>query len=269
MNRYTSLRACLSMIPERLQESVFQRWLRVLLPRCPGIYQNAPLRHAATTLMDLHPGDVGHGMIAAYGYYELPLTRMIKNIALREGGMLLDVGANYGYFSLLWTALRPDNSAEAIEASPRNLVALTRNIEKNGLARRINLHALAAGNHAGATQFDMGPDEQTGWGGITQNADTTAVTVPLQRMDQLFADRSFSVLKIDCEGADAWVLEGAELLLRDRKIKHIFMEENFVRQEQLGIPARTAVSMLERMGYRCEEISGSRASTLDYHAWLP
>lgn len=230
------------------------------------MYQNAPLNHAANVLMDLHPSDVGHGMIAAFGNYELPLTLVMKKLAQSEGGTLLDVGANYGYFSLLWASQNAGNRVEAVEASPRNLATVKRNIDKNNLANQITLHALAAGNHEGAVSFDLGPEEQTGWGGITQNATASTVTVPQHRLDSLFADRNFTVLKIDCEGADAWVLEGAEKLLRDKKIKHIFLEENVTRQEQLGIAPKTVFATLERFGYHYEKLCGSKD---DFHAWLP
>ena len=77
--------------------------------------------------MRLRPGDVAHGEIAFLGFTELGLTRVVAERA-RQGGLLVDVGANWGYFTLLWLAARADNRVVAVEASPRNLEALRENL---------------------------------------------------------------------------------------------------------------------------------------------
>ena len=51
--------------------------------------------------------------------------------------------------------------------------------------------------------------------------------MPVVTLDEELKDVSFiDVLKIDTEGADTWVLEGAAFLLRQKRIRHVFFEEN-------------------------------------------
>ena len=103
------------------------------------------------------PGDTGHRQIAALGVYESKLTRLVAKLAVEQGGMLLDVGANYGYYGLLWCGLNPANRSRAFEASPRVAARLRENIVLNGMADGIEVFEWAATNTEGSIPFDPGP----------------------------------------------------------------------------------------------------------------
>ena len=107
--------------------------------------------------MELVPGDHTSDVIAFTGAYETPLTNRVADLARRGG--LVDVGANLGYFSLLWTALNRENQCFAFEASPRNVPLLNRNISRNGLESQVEVFPVAAGKEAGRLSFDLGPEE--------------------------------------------------------------------------------------------------------------
>lgn len=217
--------------------------------------------------MNLEPTDSGHGCIAFTGCYELDLTRRILGHSRTEGGLLVDVGANYGYFSLLWVAARAGNRAIAFEASPRNIPKLTENIHMNDFAQFIEIRGQAAGMKSGEMSFDLGPREQTGWGGL-KNSETNSMRVSVTTLDSALAHEPapISVLKIDVEGAETWVLRGAETLLRNRQIKNIYFEQNHERMERLGIDKFEAEAFLEAVGYKIEPLSGSEGGLREYHA---
>ena len=97
------------------------------------------LHFAPQMRMNLVAGDCISDPIAFTGVYELAFTRVLVEIARKPGGLLVDVGANLGYFSLLWAAQRADNQAIAFEASPRNVPLLVDNLEANGLGGRVQV----------------------------------------------------------------------------------------------------------------------------------
>jgi hypothetical protein len=100
-------------------------------------------------------------------------------------------------------------------------------------------------------------DEQTGWGGLSLKEKMNTINVPVVTLDQFWTETAYQtidVLKIDTEGADTWVLEGASQLLREKRIKHIFFEENEVRMSALGILSDTAKNLLESCGYQLKQI---------------
>jgi len=117
--------------------------------------------------------DCMHRQIAWTGFYDLELSRRMAALA-RTGGVLVDVGTNIGYFTCLWAALNPNNTVYAFEPSPRNLQLLRQNQAAQSGADRIKIHDVAVGKQEGSLPFDVGPDEQTGWGGLaTQDSHRT------------------------------------------------------------------------------------------------
>jgi FkbM family methyltransferase len=136
----------------------------------------------------------------------------------KTGSVLVDVGADTGYFSLLWCGANPTGRAIAYEASKRNLAKMKVNIHENKLGARINLVPKAVGNRSGSVAFDDGPIEQTRWGGISVEAYSGTSQVPIVRLDDEFKNLHIDVLKLDVEGADTWVLFGCEALLKKRSV---------------------------------------------------
>lgn len=236
----------------------------------PYLFRTAPLEFAPAIRMDLFEGDEGHGQIAFTGFYELTLSRRLCQLA-KAGGVLVDVGANYGYFSLLWAAQKPGNTVVAFEASPRNIEAIRSNITRNGLGSAIDLRSMAAGRESALMEFDQGPDNQTGWGGVVLSGNSaTTVTVPVVRLDESLGALPFvNLLKIDIEGADTWALMGASELLRQKRIGRIFYEENTTRMRDLGIRPGEAKAFLESHGYRVCRIDGGNDTAVTEFEAMP
>ncbi|MCB1485628.1 MAG: FkbM family methyltransferase [Hyphomicrobiaceae bacterium] len=201
--------------------------------------------------MTLSPTDFMHAMIAFTGAYERDLSARMVGIA-KKGGVLVDVGANWGYFTLLWGSANPANRVIAVEASPRNFQPLKHNIDLNKLSQQVTTYNVAAGKDRGAMPFDLGPEGIYGWGGLAVETSASKIDVPVQRLDDLCsAVPSIDVLKIDVEGAEAIVLAGATNLLRQKRIKRIFLELNEIRMKALGISPDEPRDILERNGYKC------------------
>ena len=256
----------LRAMPLRLRSKLYYHCYRSRRHQWREIYREAPLHFAPAFRMALWPSDEGHSEIAFAGVYEIDLSRRIADLR-REGGLMVDVGANYGYFSLLWAAGSAENRVIALEASPRNHAALQHNVSLNRLEEQIEVRGLAAGAEAGTLQFSVGTRDQTGWGGFTKSADETSVEVEVVRLDDVIGeDEIVNVLKIDVEGADTWVLYGAQRLLEQKQVRNIFFEENAVRMAALGIPQTAAREFLESVGYRVHQISGGTSALVEYHA---
>jgi len=242
--------------PLWFREKLYYRLLSKQAHKFPQRFDSASLEFAPTVRLKLEPKDVGHQPIAFCGFYELELTRKIAALA-KQGGVFVDVGANYGYFSCLWAALNPENRVIAFEASPRNVLPLRENVNANNLRLRVEIHDIALGKEAGNLPFSFMSDEQTGWGGLSLKDGSNTINVPVVTLDEFWSKTSYQmidVLKIDTEGADTWVLEGASQLLKEKRIKHIFFEENKVRMSALGILSETAKDLLVSCGYELKPI---------------
>ena len=255
------------MTPVGLRTRLFYRLYRHRREQFIGLFKSARLHYAPQVSMRLMPFDEGHSCIALTGVYELELTRRVVRAA-RAGGTLVDVGANYGYYSLLWAAQRPTNRVVAFEASPRNHSQIEENISRNGFDRQIELHRVAIGRVAGSLQFDIGPPDQSGWGGLSTAASSNTVAVDVVRLDELWSmGDDVGVLKIDVEGADTWVLQGAERLLKAKRIKAIYYEQNKPRMRELNIELREAEDFLRAMSYAVEPLSDPSKDLVEYFAY--
>jgi FkbM family methyltransferase len=243
---------------------IYPLWLREKISyRINKFFPNAsnkdvPLEFGGNIKMDLVSTDFGHNSIIFNGFYELDLS--LKMIKLgKKGGLMVDVGANYGYFSCLWADQNANNKVIAFEASPKNIGPLTNNVNKNNLGNRIQIVPKAAGREKGTLQFTLGGNaEQTGWGGLTLNEEPANVVVEVEKLDNYLENiniQQVEVLKIDTEGADTWVLYGAERMLQEKKINHIFFEHNLPRMQALNISPDEAPEFLKKLGYKVQEIA--------------
>jgi FkbM family methyltransferase len=256
------------MLPPRLRATA---WCRLYWPtkeRYHGLFDDAPLHFAPNVRMRLVPGDAISDSIAFTGIYDLPLTRMLLGLA-REGGQLIDVGANLGYFSLIWAAANPQNSVIAFEPSPRNQDLLNQNVERNNFGQRIEVRSEAVGKEHGQMPFDPGPKKQTGWGGLTlESSDDSQLVNVVPLDDALLNVGQIALLKIDIEGADTWALLGAERLLRGHRIQHIWWEQHQTRMARLGIPNDEAAEFLRGLGYHPEPQGDPKAEMVNWYARL-
>lgn len=237
------------MAPRAFRTSVYYRLFHGRHAEWKRLFEAAPLEFfPGGRMVDLKVGDVISGNLAFTGFYDLDFSVRLRQLA-RQGGLMVDVGANMGYFSLLWAGANPANRVIAFEAAPRNIATFRKNVEANSLGERVRLVPKAAGDRCGSIWFELGPEEQTGWGGIASGEGQNRIEVPLVRIADELADDEIAVLKIDVEGADTWVLRGAEPLLRAKKVGMIFFEQNPNRMARLGIGLDEAKSFLNAMGY--------------------
>ena len=179
---------------------------------------------------------------------------------------MIDVGANAGYFTLLWASANASNTILAIEASPRNTELLQHNVRANDLTHQVDIRSVAAGKECGELRFLLGPEAQTGWAGFAE-ADSAepSIAVRVETIDSMVEPgRTVDFLKIDVEGADTWVLMGCERLLADRSVRTIHFEQNKPRLRQLGINEVDAARYLAKHGYLARPLSDPSADIVDW-----
>ncbi len=215
--------------------------------------------------VQLHDGDAISECIHQHSVWEEGLSLELLRIAA-DGGTLVDVGANIGYFAMLWAKAKPGNEVLAFEASPRIYPQLVSNITLNRLTQQVHCMGTALGETNQICTFVLGPEEQTGWGGLMDSPNEAHCKVVCVRLDQVL-DQDIRLLKIDVEGADTLVLKGCDGLLRTKKIKEIFFEQNLPRMAAIGVEAGDAQRYLESMGYRVE-LFVSEAGVSEWRAWL-
>jgi FkbM family methyltransferase len=171
---------------------------------------------------------------------------------LRPGDVLIDIGANVGFYTILASKrVGKKGKVYAIEPFLRNLLLLSLHIKINRCSNVIIVPAACA-DVSGIALFQ--PGRNPAEGRILNSADSVdaalkIVPVPMISIDDLCKKLSVcpSVLKIDVEGAELRVLQGArETLRRCKPYLFISVHSDQVRGDVL--------SFLDEIGYRAEPI---------------
>ncbi len=129
-----------------------------------------------------------------------------------------DVGANFGYYTLLgaqWVGAQ--GRVFAFEANPGICRKLRKSVSVNGFDDRVRVFDVAVYSHEAELEFGF-VHEYSGGGGIGAGGhalwEPQRVRVRAAPLDLLLADQaSVEVLKIDVEGAEPDAIAGATALL--------------------------------------------------------
>jgi FkbM family methyltransferase len=150
-----------------------------------------------------------HNLLYLDGESVIGERNMLKRL-VRPGMCVVDVGANIGYYLLMFEKyLRGSGTVVCIEPSPENLVELKRNIRGNGF-NNVVLHENASGSRKDVVSIKGGINSGvvTKGEGIYQAA--------ICRLDEQVTQK-VDFLKIDVDGYEGQVLEGAEGIMRRYK----------------------------------------------------
>ncbi|MEO7191335.1 MAG: FkbM family methyltransferase, partial [Vicinamibacterales bacterium] len=196
-------------------------------------------------------------ILYATGEYEPATSALIKS-KIGQGDLVVDVGANIGYFTLL--ASSAVGASGAVMAFEPNVVVrerLTDNIRLNA-SNNVTVHGEALGPTPGEVTFYVGPSNDTGLASLRALDGSATVTVPQVRFDDLPrpGGRPVRLIKVDVEGAELSVIEGmSACLARDRP--DIIMEVTDEYLRGLGASAAALFEHLHSLGYRMYEITES------------
>lgn len=150
------------------------------------------------------------------GYWETWLTQFMARL-VRPGWTVADIGANYGYYTLLMADLvGAGGRVVAVEPNPEAAALLRRSVFLNGFGAWTAIHEVAAGAEDGGTATLLVPRAMTGGASISDVAalslpDIVEHRVPVATLDALLADEArIDFLKIDVEASEERIIAGME-----------------------------------------------------------
>lgn len=202
------------------------------------------------------------------GYWEMWLTQFVaRHVA--DGMHVVDVGANFGYYSLLMGDLIGSSGRLlAVEPNPPVAEMLRKTLELNGFGARSTVIAAAAGatDGAGSLLVPEGEPKNAMLVSASNPTDQGLVAVPIRQLDRLLDGfPRVDFLKIDAEGAEEDIITGLSETIARHKPR-IVLEFNPGRcRDPSGLLARLRqpYPQLRCLGFDAEVTTVSDDALLD------
>jgi FkbM family methyltransferase len=187
-----------------------------------------------------------------FGPYEEDVYKIIGGL-LDSDSVIFDIGANYGWYSLIFSKMFPNARIFAFEPIPATFGYLEKNISLN------NCDGIMAFNHGlsnetGAINFYFYP-ELSGNASLTNVSDRKDVQVipcTVKRLDEFSLENNVypDFIKCDVEGAEFLVFQGGfETIKKSKPV--IFSEMLRKWAAKFNYHPNQIIHFLKDLGYRC------------------
>jgi FkbM family methyltransferase len=174
------------------------------------------------------------------------LRRLVK-----PGNVIVDAGANVGYFSLLFANwMRGQGAVHAFEPFPETAARFDRNLNLNSPLRgTVFLHRSALSDFKGRTRMHVPDQTNQGCNYLGEDGENEVEVTTLDA----FCDRErlmrVDLIKVDVEGSEVALLRGAEETIR--RFRPILMiEVNPAALQRFGYGSSDLIQAIGRHGYR-------------------
>jgi FkbM family methyltransferase len=218
-----------------------------------------------------HTSDLIQRYIYVFGMWEPGISSWLTG-HLRRGDVVLDIGANIGYFSLLSASLvGPEGRVLAFEPVPSIAALLEDNIRRNGA--HVDVHRVIVSDVAGEAEIFRSGGTNIGRSGtLASEGSSSEGRVPVVTATEVVDADLWSrirFVKVDVEGDERRVLRGLEKLLAELQPgAAVFVE---ITPDELAARGETAEELLSTMrglGFDPFEVQNSYAAA-DYAHFVP
>ncbi|GAB3365552.1 MULTISPECIES: FkbM family methyltransferase [Giesbergeria] len=211
------------------------------------------VKHGDNKILFTTPNQMTAWRVNSFYEKEPHTVRWLESIP--KDSVFLDIGANVGMYSI-FAAVVSQAKVYAFEPESQNYAALNQNISINKLSEKLLAFPLAISNKTGADKLflsgfdtggschsfgaDVGFDLKPRGHAFVQGAFSTTI-------DELVATGTLPIpdfVKIDVDGFEHKVIEGAQKTLKDPKVKSVIIELNTKLPEH-----KAAAEMLEKLGF--------------------
>ena len=223
----------------------------ILIKRCLSYYflklitGSVIIREIQGSKMYLDLKDKGISSdLALDGIREPESTKMIQKI-LRKGNIVVDIGANIGYYALMESRLvGKDGTIYAIEPSPTNIEFLNKNIKLNN-CKNIDVYQIGMGSKEGLVKMYISPHSNLNSLIPLKNKKIIKVIdINTTRLDTFLEDKRYpDLIRMDVEGYEYNIIKGMKNTLKVKKPLKLFIElhPHVMKKEQTVYVLKTLV----------------------------
>jgi FkbM family methyltransferase len=215
-------------------------------------------RTAGFELLAFANEDVGR-KIWLTGKFEAAETAFFAS-KIKAGDVCFDVGGNVGYMAMLFALYAKEGAVHVFEPIPLNASLVTTNTRLNGF-KNVVVNNVAVSNAEGTVVFNVSAD--SAYSSMIDTGRKKAleqIVVPTVTLDKYVAKNAIGrvdVLKVDVEGAEPLVIDGATGLLADasKRPRLVLLELFDVNLKPFDSTVLKLVEKMRGFGYRAVTLS--------------
>jgi FkbM family methyltransferase len=179
-----------------------------------------------------------------------PLETKLFEGEIGPGDIVVDVGANVGYYTLLAArSVGPTGKVYAFEPDPEAFALLEENVRLNGLTNVVTIRKALA-SEAGTMTLFRNPANRGDHRLYDPDGGRNGILVEVTTLDAELGDvRGIALVKIDTQGAECSILDGARQLLARERGMGIIMEYTPKYLRALGADPEGCLRELEGFGF--------------------
>jgi len=191
--------------------------------------------------------------------------KITKDLLKNSKPILVDIGANIGLISAYILGKVPNVKIYAFEPGPRQAELLEFTIKNNLLSEKLFLNKVALSNIVGRQKFFTNTDCDQAKDGLVDTGrgeKKEPIEVTVTTLDKWWFDNGkpkIDVLKIDTEGSELLVLEGAKKILEEVK-PVIYFEMEPSNLKVYPYSSLDIINFMQREGYNIETITGNKVT---------
>ncbi len=189
--------------------------------------------------------------LSTRGYYE-PFVIDIAQKYLKQGDIVLDIGANIGYFTLTFAKIvGPTGKVYAFEPNSENMNILKKNVEVNGYTNVIFIEK-AVSNKNGKLRLYLSDDSSTRHS-VHKNeyCGSSFIEIDAVKLDDFFdVGQKVHFIKLDVEGAEFDALQGMSRLLGDNEKISMITEFTPTFLQNVNVNPGIFIDFLQKEGFQ-------------------
>lgn len=187
--------------------------------------------------------------MVVYRQWEADISQLFRSLC-RPDSVVVDIGANFGYFSVLAANLIGAGGTGQVisfEPNPSLCSLFRRNRDINWSIAPVTLHEIALGERKDQLFLHV-PTDRGANGSLSapEGMECERIPVSVRRLDSMLPpDLAVDIMKIDVEGHEATVLRGARKVIARSPNLHLILEWSQKQMKAAGIAPIDVLSMLE------------------------
>ena len=207
-------------------------------------------------------GDKDPFKLSIFGVYEALETSIFKK-NLKEGDVVIDLGANIGYYTLMAAEIVGDKGkVYAFEPDPTNFKVLTKNVKSNKYKNVVLINkAVSDTSKKGKlylSKTNIGSHQI-----YDSKEERATLDIELVSLDNYFKDKKIDFMKMDVEGSEGKVFLGAKDLIQSNKNLKILTEFSPNELKDSGIEPERYLDLLLENGFKLQMVDKGKNEIID------